>query len=79
MTVDCVEEPGEGEAEDGAEEKHPNYYLLLEWSHKRHVGSEHVHETQAEEEQTACRKEERGTVMVRIRGVSHNKRENIQK
>lgn len=53
VTVDRVEEPGEGEAEDGAEEKHPDHHLLLDWGHERHVGSEHVHETQAEEEQTA--------------------------
>lgn len=56
MTVDGVEEPGEGQAEDGAQEKHPDHHLLLDGSHKRHVGPEHVHQAQAEEEQAACRR-----------------------
>lgn len=58
MTVDRVEEPREGEAEDGSQEKHPDHHLLLDRSHKRHVGSEHVHEAQTEEKQTACKKRE---------------------
>lgn len=49
VAVDCVEEPGEGEAEDGSQEKHPDHHLLLDWSHERHVGPEHVHQTQTEE------------------------------
>lgn len=59
MTVDRVEEPGEREAEDGSEEEHPDYHLLLDRRHKRHVGPEHVHETQKEEKQTACGEEGR--------------------
>lgn len=54
MAVDCVEEPGEWKAEDGSQEKHPDHHLLLDRSHKRHVGSEHVHQAQTEEKQTAC-------------------------
>lgn len=53
VTVDRVEEPGEGEAEDGSQEKHPDHHFLLDRSHERHVGPEHVHQTQTEEEQTA--------------------------
>lgn len=34
VAVDRVEEPGEGEAENGSQEKHPNHYLLLDWSHE---------------------------------------------
>lgn len=52
VAVDCVEKPGEGKAEDGSEEEHPDYYLLLDWSHERHVGPKHVHEAQTEEKQT---------------------------
>ena len=54
VAVDCVEEPGEGEAEDGSQEKHPDGHLLLERSHKRHVGPEHVHQPQTQEKQAAC-------------------------
>lgn len=54
MAVDCVEEPGEGEAEDGSQEEHPDGHLLLERSHERHVGPEHVHQPQTQEKQTAC-------------------------
>lgn len=54
VAVDCVEEPGEGEAEDGSQEEHPDHHLLLDRSHEGHVGPEHVHETQTEEKQTAC-------------------------
>lgn len=55
VAVHRVEEPGEGEAEDGAQEEHPDDHLFLDRRHERHVGPEHVHETQTEEEQTACR------------------------
>lgn len=58
VAVDCVEEPGEGEAEDGSQEKHPDHHLLLDRSHERHVGPEHVHQTQTEEKQAACRESE---------------------
>lgn len=57
VAVDCVEEPREGEAEDGPEEKHPDHHLLLDRSHERHVRPEHVHQTQKEEEQTSCREQ----------------------
>lgn len=53
VAVDCVEEPGEGEAKDGSQEKHPDHNLLLERGHERHVGPEHVHQAQTEEKQTA--------------------------
>lgn len=56
VAVNCVEEPGEGQAEDGSQEKHPDHHLLLNRSHERHVGPEHVHETQTEEKQAACGK-----------------------
>lgn len=56
MAVNCVEQPGEGQAEDGSQEKHPDHHLLLNRSHERDVGPEHVHETQTEEEEAACRK-----------------------
>lgn len=55
MAVDGVEEPGEGQAENGPQEKHSDHHLLLDRSHKGHVGPEHVHQTQTEEKQTACR------------------------
>ena len=55
VAVDSVEEPGEGEAEDGSQEKHPDHHFLLDRSHQRHVGSEHVHQSQKDENQTACR------------------------
>lgn len=58
VAVDCVKEPGEGQTEDGSQEKHPDHYLLLDWSHERHVGPEHVHQTQTEEKQAACRQSE---------------------
>lgn len=53
MAVNGVEEPGEGQAEDGSQEKHPDHHLLLNRSHERHVGPEHVHEAQTEEEEAA--------------------------
>jgi len=53
MAVDCVKEPGEGEAENGPQEEHADDDLLLERCHKRHIGSEHVHDAQTEKEQTA--------------------------
>lgn len=59
MAVDRVEEPGEGQAEDGSQEKHPDHDLLLDRSHERHVGPEHVHQTQKEEKQAACRERQR--------------------
>lgn len=62
MAVNCVEEPREGEAEDGAQEEHADHHLLLDRRHKRHVGPEHVHQTQTEEEQTACRGKRRNTI-----------------
>lgn len=54
MAVDCVEEPGEGQAEDGAQEERSNHNLLLKRCHKRHVGPEHVHDPQTQEEQATC-------------------------
>lgn len=57
VAVDGVEEPGEGEAEDGSQEKHPDHHLLLDRRHERHVGPEHVHETEEEKEQAACGEE----------------------
>lgn len=54
VAVDCVEEPGERQAENGSQEKHPNHHLLLDRGHKGHVGPEHVHQTQTEEKQAAC-------------------------
>lgn len=59
VAVHCVEEPGEGEAEDGSQEKHPDHHLLLDRSHERHVGPEHVHQTKTEEKQTACGEKEK--------------------
>lgn len=69
VAVDCVEEPGERETKDGSQEKHPDHHLLLDWSHERHVGPEHVHEAQTEEKQTACegeRDRERGDEMISV-------------
>lgn len=68
MAVDCVEEPREGEAEDGPQEKHPNHHLLLDRSHERHVGPEHVHQTQTEEKQAACKENEgQSEISIRIK------------
>lgn len=67
VAVDRVEEPGEGEAEDGAQEEHPDHHLLLDRSHERHVGPEHVHQPQTEEKQTACRERRQREGRVRIK------------
>lgn len=55
MAVDCVKEPGEGQAENGSQEERADDNLLLEWGHERHIGPEHVHNAQTEKEQAACR------------------------
>jgi len=49
VAVDRVEEPGEGEAENGTQEEHPDHHLLLDRGHEGHVGPEHVHQAQEEE------------------------------
>lgn len=58
MAVDCVKEPGEGQAENGPQEERAYNNLLLERGHKCHIGPEHVHNAQTEKEQAACRYKE---------------------
>lgn len=50
MTVHCVEEPGEAEAEHGAQEKHPEHHFLLQRSHERYVRPQHGQGAQTEEQ-----------------------------
>lgn len=52
MAVNCVEEPGEGEAENGSKEEHPNHHLLLQRCYERHVWPEHVEDSQTQKEYT---------------------------
>lgn len=41
VAVDCVEKPGEAEAEHGSQEEHPEHHLLLQRCHEVHVGPQH--------------------------------------
>lgn len=41
VAVDGMKKPGEAEAEHSSQEEHPEHYLLLQRSHKIHVGPQH--------------------------------------
>ena len=54
-----MEEPGEGQTQNGSQEEHADDYLFLEGGYEGLVGPEHVHEPQTQEEQAAWVRRER--------------------
>lgn len=64
MTVDGVEEPGEAEAEHGAQEEHPEDHLLLQGGHEVHVWPEHGQDPQKEKQHETWRRK-KGTCAFR--------------
>lgn len=53
VAINCVEEPWEGEAEDGSQEEQSNDHFLLHRCYKGHVWPEHVEDSQTKEEHTS--------------------------
>lgn len=50
VAINCVEEPWEGEAEDGSQEEQANHHFLLHRCYEGHVWPEHVEDAQTKEE-----------------------------
>lgn len=53
VAINCVEEPWEGEAENGSQEEQANHHLLLHRCYEGHVWPEHVEDSQTKEEHTS--------------------------